>query len=221
MVGRDLVFKLDVTVFEEGRQSNCLEHRTWLCRRACGHVEHLSEISVAVFLEIHHSSYGSSLHIQHHYASSDDIILRRHVIPQCPVGDVLYVYVQSCPDIHTVNHLHDAAVHVLDHILSVGDLFPLKAFGTMEIVVVFSFDADVKRVGVAVMLNISDHSSCEFVIRILPCLFLLHYHSTSVCSLAEERELLELEQCAVIDSFGNRNISALVSSSCKYEVAVI
>ena len=221
MVGRNPVFKLDLSIFQEGGHRNCLEYRSWLCRPSGRHIEHFSELSLLVFLEIDHRSYRSCLNVHNDYASAYDILLCRHVLSQGLVRQILDVNVQGGPDVKSVLHCYDAAVHILDHALSVGDLHPFEAFLAMKVVVVLSLDSDMARSCVAVMLYISDDSSGKAVIRILPCVFLFHDHSASVRSLVEKRELLKLQQHSVVYALDDRHISFLVASSGKDEVAVV
>ena len=221
VIGRDLVFELNLAVLEECGHCYSLKDRSGLCRGSCGHVEHFPELSFLVLLEVYHCPYGSCLHIHDNNAASHNVLFCRHVVPQGLVGHVLNVYVKRCPYVKSIFNCNHAAVHVLDHIPSVGDLHPFEAFLSVEDVVVYAFYAYVERICVAVVLHISYDSSCEAVVWVLPCLLLLHDHSAPIPSFVEQRQGLELKQLAVVYALGYRHISALVSSSCKDEVAVV
>ena len=221
MVGLDPVFELDVTVLDEGCERYCLEHGTWLCRPSCRHIEHFSEFSLLVLLQVDHSSDGACLDFHHHYATSYDVIFHCDVLPECLVGDVLDVDVEGGPDVASVSHVHDTAVHIRDHSLGVCHLLPFETFLAVKDVVVLSFDAYVSCIGVIVVLYVADDSSCKSLIRVLAGLLLFDDHSAGILALAEKRELLELLQCPVVDVLRDGYISFLEPSSCEDEVLVV
>ena len=206
-VGRDHGSELYLSIFQQGRQCDGLENRTRFSRTTDSHVEVLSELSLAVSLEVYHSPYGSGLHIQHHNASAFDLLIVSDVSSQSPVGDVLDVYVQGGPDVHAMLHIRYRAVRVRYASL-VRPLHPLRSLLSMEDIVVlalYSEETAFLRI-LLVYPDVSDHSSGKRTVRILPGVDLCLDHSALELTLFKKGKLAELKVGAVVNILGYRHI---------------
>ena len=202
VVGRDFVVqRVDDTVFDDGHEGAGFEDRTRFALASDGHVQHLVHPPRGgVAQEVHHGADGSRFDIQHHHATAFDVFVLGDVAAQGFVCDILQVDVEGGAHVHAVHGLFVSFLEILDPAAVIRGAEPHLAFGPVQDIVEFSFQADVVvAVGVAVVLYVADGAAGQRAVRILARIFLFDDHAALVLAFAEERKPLYGLEGFVID----------------------
>ena len=224
VVGRDFVVqRVDDAVFDDGHEGAGFEDRTRFALASDGHVQHLVHPPRGgVAQEVHHGADGSRFDIQHHHATAFDVFVLGDVAAQGFVCDILQVDVEGGAHVHAVHGLFVSFLEILDPAAVIRGAEPHLAFGPVQDIVEFSFQADVVvAVGVAVVLYVADGAAGQRAVRILARIFLFDDHAALVLAFAEERKPLYGLEGFVIDHVPEFEIPAPFLPSFQDEVVVL